>query len=402
MMEQEDNKEIRTKLLILADDLTGALDAGVQFAKKGDRVRVCTVPRGAFTYTGEADVLVIDTESRHIGKDEAYRLVYGLTREARQAGIPRIYKKTDSGLRGNVGAELSAVLAASGEERLEFLPAWPEMGRMTKDGIHYVGGVPLDQSIFAQDVLDPVTESRIDRLIRLQSETDVTRHGDGDEHGIVVYDCTSEEELAEAARYIAANGFRLAAGCAGLLAEYPKQSDRTETEKEIILGEELLVLSGSMNEVTGRQLAKAQEHGAFRVHIPAGKAAAGTWTEEEIRVFAEDFLKHARTGTAIIDTMGDHEGSGSARLIADSMGQLALSLVRTGMNKTLMIIGGDTLQGFIRKAGISSLSPVRELAPGTVLSGYEYQGNEHYLITRSGGFGPEEQLLEIQQDLSRR
>ena len=42
-----------------------------------------------------------------------------------------IYKKTDSGLRGNIGKELEAALAAGGEEYLTFIPALPAMNRIT-------------------------------------------------------------------------------------------------------------------------------------------------------------------------------------------------------------------------------------------------------------------------------
>ena len=50
------------KLLILADDLTGALDTGVQIAQLGawTQVRLYTGP-DTLRSAGEAEVLVIDT-----------------------------------------------------------------------------------------------------------------------------------------------------------------------------------------------------------------------------------------------------------------------------------------------------------------------------------------------------
>ena len=47
-------------------------------------------------------------------------------------------KKTDSALRGNVASELGAMLEASGGKRLCFFPAYPEMGRTTRDGVHFI------------------------------------------------------------------------------------------------------------------------------------------------------------------------------------------------------------------------------------------------------------------------
>ena len=399
-------KEVQTKILILADDLTGALDSGVQFAGKGDEVAVRTDHKRAFDYTEAADVLVIDTETRHIPKEEAYDIVYRLTKEALAAGIRTIYKKTDSGLRGNVGAELKAVLDASGAERLEFVPAWPKMERITKDGIHYASGVPLEESIFSRDVIDPVTESHIDRLIHLQADVDVTMHGKEEGHGIVVYDCESEEELEKIAKQLSApeGNFRFVAGCAGLLEKYPKQSERLSKDEEIRLDKELLVLSGSMNDITKGQLAYAEKQGMYRIHVPMRKIVTNTWTDAEIRTFAENFLKHSDTPVSIVDTMeafGETSLSNSvlAAAITSCLGKLAYCLIGEGIRKTYMIIGGDTLRGFIREAGIQSLRPIREMAPGVVLAKYRNKGIDRYLITKSGAFGPEDHLMAIQKSL---
>lgn len=52
-------------LLIIADDFTGALDTGVQFAARGIKTRVVVGADAALTHQN-ADVLVVDTETRHL------------------------------------------------------------------------------------------------------------------------------------------------------------------------------------------------------------------------------------------------------------------------------------------------------------------------------------------------
>ena len=91
-------------LLILADDFTGALDTGVQFAACGIPTRVVVGEQVDFA-ANDAAVLVVDTETRHLPAAEAYAVIAKLTREAMSAGVFSIYKKTDSALRGNIGAE---------------------------------------------------------------------------------------------------------------------------------------------------------------------------------------------------------------------------------------------------------------------------------------------------------
>ena len=90
-------------LLIIADDFTGALDTGVQFALRGIQTKVVVDPEVDFT-SCDAKVLVVDTETRHLPSVQAYEIVSKLTTRALQAGVQSIYKKTDSALRGNIGA----------------------------------------------------------------------------------------------------------------------------------------------------------------------------------------------------------------------------------------------------------------------------------------------------------
>ena len=138
------------KLLIIADDITGALDTGVQFVNYGIMPLLLVQQRVEYEKYKDniIEVLVIDAETRHMKAEDAYRVVYQLVREAAEAGVKFIYKKTDSGLRGNVGSELSATLQASGQKFLAFLPAFPKMNRVTSGGIHYIDGIPLRSSIY--------------------------------------------------------------------------------------------------------------------------------------------------------------------------------------------------------------------------------------------------------------
>lgn len=153
------------QLLIMADDLTGALDTGVQFSKAGCSVKVATDTDIPFEKGTAADVLVLDTETRHIGSRAAYDAIYGITSRAAECGIPHIFKKTDSALRGNVGSELAALLIASGESILPFVPAFPRMNRTTKDGIHFIDKIPVAESVFGKDPYEPLRHSYIPDIL---------------------------------------------------------------------------------------------------------------------------------------------------------------------------------------------------------------------------------------------
>ena len=92
-------------LFVIADDFTGALDTGVQFASYGAATKV-VVGTGlqALEADAQTQVLVVDAETRHLPAAQAYDTVYRLVRWAKEKKIGCIYKKTDSALRGNMEA----------------------------------------------------------------------------------------------------------------------------------------------------------------------------------------------------------------------------------------------------------------------------------------------------------
>lgn len=64
------------KLLVTADDFTGALDTGVQFSKEGAKVLVTTNKHVSFEEIKEQfDVIVIDTETRHLSPEKSYNIL---------------------------------------------------------------------------------------------------------------------------------------------------------------------------------------------------------------------------------------------------------------------------------------------------------------------------------------
>ena len=156
------------KLLVLADDFTGGLDTGAQFAAAGIPTVVTTNPAYCAADHEEDTVLVVDVETRHLLPEKARQIVEQTIRAAIAHGFTDIYKKTDSALRGNLGAELQGVLDGTGQTRLHLIPAFPEMGRTTKDGVQLIDGVPVAQSVFGKDPFEPVRYSKIREILAEQ------------------------------------------------------------------------------------------------------------------------------------------------------------------------------------------------------------------------------------------
>ncbi|SFG12996.1 four-carbon acid sugar kinase family protein [Oribacterium sp. WCC10] len=390
------------QLLILADDLTGALDSGVQLTCKGEHVVILTERDAAFPEDNSVDVIVIDTETRHVSKEDASEIVKNLVKKAFDHGINRIYKKTDSGLRGNVGAELAAVLEASKSDHLNFIPAYPAVDRKTINGIQYVNGKPLAESIFAKDPINPITVSRIEDLIHLGSDVQVVSGDSEVKRGIVVYDAETNEDMKKIAEKLDADSdLDITGGCAGFLEVFPVQVTSRKDVDFKGLGKKLLVLSGSVNEITRAQLSFSEKQGAFRLHVPLNEILQNIWSDDDKESFSEKLKSAQENSLIIIDTLGEFDRKyvntpdEAAHIIASHMGRLASNIIRKFPERTIMMIGGDTLQGFIRNQGISVLRPIEEIDPGIVIAAYDYDGKENYLITKSGAFGSPDQLERI-------
>src|ERR1019366_4651441 len=110
--------------LLIADDLTGACDAAVHFARRGYRTNVRLE-----SHVEEAAVLAISTESRDLAAPDLRQVMDDLAQRLPVTQARILFKKIDSTLRGNVGAEIAAAVTAFGCEAAVITPAFPAQGR---------------------------------------------------------------------------------------------------------------------------------------------------------------------------------------------------------------------------------------------------------------------------------
>ncbi len=153
---------------VIADDITGAHDIGIMYAKVGLDTVVYSQKKPS-SYN-DSDVLIIDTDSRFDTSSVAYDKVYAATQKVAAYKPRQFYNKQCSVFRGNIGAEFDAMLDALGENFAVVVLGFPDNGRTTIQGIHYVHGVPLHESQFVCDPVHPMHESNLISI--LQSQTD--------------------------------------------------------------------------------------------------------------------------------------------------------------------------------------------------------------------------------------
>ncbi len=408
------------KLLLISDDFTGALDTGIQFVQYGAKTKIITTAyaENYLFVKDEVEVLVIDAQTRHLTGEQAYQKVFKLVKSAIAAGIPHIYKKTDSGLRGNIGSELKALLDASEELFLPFIPAYPQMNRITIQGYHYVDGQPIRESVFGKDPFEPVVSSKVQELFD-KSSTRIELFEKGSEYYtsfdrpvIGIYDAQTDKDILEITKDLnEKKQLRIMAGCAGFASALPEfMNFQKQSLSMPELDQSLLVMCGSINPISKAQIEYAETKGFKRIILsPKLQLEKGyldskegrLWLRELEELFSGNPVVMLDTGTPeseVVKTyMQEHDISlhEARERISLALGEIVKKLLDINYRHSLMVIGGDTLLGFFTQIGCNEIYPEYELEAGSVLSHINYKDNIIWIISKSGGFGKEDVIYQL-------
>lgn len=411
------------KITIIADDFTGALDTATQFSKIGiPTVAYPSAKKESLSVDNGTSVVVVNSESRHLEPSDAYRSVYALTQWALAQGSPIIYKKTDSVLRGNIGSELQAMAdAVGGKAPIYFLPGYPRNGRTTVNGIHYYKGMPIAESIFGQDPLEPVICSDVRQVLAAQTgmESRLVRKGDILPDGWedpCIYICDSQEDadIQDICRRLppaAPDTPLLLAGCAGF-AEYVAKDlllDVTHSmvEQPLPAPARLLIVSGSLNAVTIEQLRYSKDRGIVSFVMREDIELAPGYVESpDFHRLAEQIQKTLdKKQVVILETAGVHPGDetipkGKFIDVSESIAILVERILDQKENYAMAVFGGDTLQAIINRLFPSGIVPHGEIEVGVPVAhavGCDRRNN--MIITKSGGFGQQDVIAKIMKYL---
>jgi D-threonate/D-erythronate kinase len=380
-------------MLVLADDLTGALEVGAKFAATGAGVMATTNLRFPLNKVQEEAIMVIDTETRHTSPEQAGQAVFELGRVASSAGFHYVYKKTDSTLRGNIAAEIKGLCDAFPDSPLLYVPAYPKMGRTVRAGILYVDGIPVTETCFARDGLNPVRESHILRLLSAECArpiiSTIARNLPMSlSAGIYVCDGEADTDLKVAARkFLQSASFRLAAGPAGFVDHIAPLVDLPRTTPPSLpMLRRVLVVNGSRSDVSIGQIQHAIHHG---------------WVARSV-----DELTDTKEGLGWV-ILAQPVSNCSPVDFARRISMTVQGILSREEFEAVVVLGGDTAYAILDALGITDLRPVGEVLEGVPISAISRNSaglkgdGLLYLISKAGGFGPVDVLCQIQAKLTR-
>jgi D-threonate/D-erythronate kinase len=404
--------------LIIADDLTGAADSAIAFAKRRLPARVSWgEPRAEDR--ADALVLAFDADTRRLPAAAAARRHREILPRLFDARM-HVFKKIDSTLRGHpaeeIGALLDVLAAHIPELRVVFSPAFPAGGRVTRAGRVYVHGTPLERTEFWDAARHPENADLVGLLDgaglrarhvaledirgetpRLPAIVDDTRTG----ATVLVCDAESDDDLD---RIVAAGLARdrptLFAGSAGLAHALARRVSQEGGPRGVAPIAQLLSSRGALLFVGSQAQASragleplAAMGGVHRVSVDAARLAEGTGA------LALDVLSHElETGTdVVIDILPPVPAFATrSRDIVDALACQLAPLAP--LVSALMATGGDTAAALLARCGMRGIQVVDELEPGTAL-GLTLGERSLPVITKSGGFGDAGSLRRIAERL---
>lgn len=413
------------KILIIADDLTGAVDTGVQFRKKKLETLVVTGSENIGRSFRVADVVVVDTESRFDDKIAAYTKAFEVASTAKSLNISHFYKKLDSTMRGNPGAEISGIMDALDIAVTFLVPALPLYGRTTRDGKVLVNGILLAETLYAKDPKNPVNESYIPAILSEQSDKKIavidleTLHGGTDileqtisrlikkSTRIIVIDAETDSDLSLIAGLISNRKDRkLFAGCSGLAEKLaPLLVDNKKNKSNI-------VFAGSVNKTTADQLIFAT--GKLQVSITdikplkviskkniKEKKRILKLASEAVTAGNDLIIRSAASEEAVKETLekGRKKGLEDFRisdLIAEFIGELAADIIRKNKLNGIVLTGGDTAIKTLKHLKVNSIAIEGEIVHGIP---YGQLNRKRFrdlkVVTKAGGFGSQDAIVQI-------
>jgi uncharacterized protein YgbK (DUF1537 family) len=385
---------------VIADDLTGAADTGVQLVRAGYRTAVAF--RGApLPPADDLDAVALDTDSRTMPAGFAAKRVLEAGRAVRDARI--VYKKLDSTLRGPIAAELVAALEATGRDCAVVAPAFPSAGRTTVDGVQLVRGVPVHETEAKDDPRTPVREGHLPTLLAasfpsvrslsaedLADPTTVRRALEGAR--CVVADATRDEDLEALVQAVPDPSEVLWAGSAGLalaLGNVHPGPHAGETPAAAA-ARKVLVVVGSLSGVSREQLrALAEERGCEAV--PVGRCGV----DEEALGAARSAL--SGSACAALHSAEDRDASGAGSFV-EALAEVAAGLSGEGLFDALVLTGGETAVGVARRLGAVGIRLEGEVEPGIPV-GSLIGPRPYRVVTKAGAFGEPGTLVRVVERL---
>ena len=407
---------------LVADDLTGASDSAVQYARRGYRALVL-LPRDASPPPGPGagGLLAMITDARALSDDQAADRTTAAVESAMAAGVTSLLVKIDSTMRGSVPGQVAGALRAwrlrHPDAYAVLCPAYPAMGRTVRDGRALLDGQALESGPPGRDPVTPVRTSLMSELVPGAVHVRVPRPADpavlatsmeaaASRSGIVAVDAETDTDLATVADALARSGARAvpvgSAGLASALAmkcpprvkAHPSRATTSPAGPVVVLVTSLHSVARDQERRLVATLAGRLERLSPALDVVLDEASFRSWVAQQRTV-------SGRTPDVVLVSApepGSAAGNGAANIIAARLADLVAELHVRYHFAGVVVTGGDGAGALVDRwhcVGVAVDDYAGEGVPRGSLVGGEADGMP--IITKSGGFGQPNALVAAVQ-----
>ncbi|MFB5661115.1 four-carbon acid sugar kinase family protein [Alteribacillus sp. HJP-4] len=418
-------------LCIVADDLTGANDSGVQCTQFGYRPSVA-LNAGQLNNMLNRKALIIDTDSRALEPGEAYKKVKEALNPLVKNPPKVLYKKIDSTMRGNIGAELDAVFDTFKPDFIAVAPGYPSNGRTVINGELFVDGVLLTETNISTHPDHHFETARPDAIIQEQSKNQTVHLSvqevlsshlshklaqlKKDGVSYISLDSSSEEDLRRQIEKLSNTAFSImlagSAGAAQYLSSvyHLKDTIETRSEKKKLYIDSALFVIGSMNNISAVQLENLKETGEVKEYLVEPSVffeADWQYNKNITRILnsiheesSPFLLLHPDTSEESVTRIKEISRSNNismaeaTRQIASCIGKLVQLIFLVRPFDGLVMTGGDIAKAICTALESSEFELHYEFEKGIPLG--KLKGNyEPLVITKAGAFGSKNTFVRM-------
>lgn len=426
--------------IVIADDVTGANDIGIMYAKAGLHTLVYSFGDGELKEYEKCDVLIIDTDSRFDTRMIAYEKVCRALDQVPKEGTIQYINKQCSVFRGNIGAEFDAMLDTLDQNFAVIVLGFPNNGRTTRHSRHFVFDTLLEDSQFCKDPVHPMTSSDLVEILKKQTVRSVSAiHYEVYQQGkdavkealakakkkvqYCIMDVRDNEDLKLLAEVLADE--KIICGSSALsefLAQnYSKKNPAPYPLIEESLEEKILCMAGSLTPQTSAQIQFMKDQGYPVFQLDTTKLfTASEKKQESDRIIKQvNLIYEAGSRFALIHTMnkekevektkeialtsncGIYDNTEVSSMVSAVLAQIGESVIRKNQIAGIIICGGDTSASICAKLNISGMKVLDEIESG--LPTCQSVNAPYYkMVLKSGSFGTAEFIEKAVNKLNRR
>lgn len=382
------------KILIIADDLTGAAEMGGIAHQTGLSVRI------VFDFLNGAesteDVTIIDTNTRQLPAHDARLKIEALLQKLHLAEYDLVFKKIDSVLRGNIEAEIQAFFSTTFFDSALLAPANPTKKRTIKNGKYFIGDVPINKTGFRLDPHFPRKNKTVKKLFQNGSIEVVARAipQQFDAGKIYIPDVWNSADVDELAARSFANNLLLVGGADFFQALLAKKLRRINNKRNLStagLSAQKVFVMGSNSE-SGLQTLSFLSAKKYRVfQLPLGALD----DQKHFKEWAGLLIAEFREGRNIaIATPAEFIRKHSRRLrLTKKMIETAAQLMMGSTADNLFFVeGGETASSLFRYLGWRELFVQANFDAGVVM--LWHKKTNHKVIIKPGSYKWPEVITE--------